>query len=47
MASYGVCEICGLGVAAYSCKICGRKACANCMTVRGVCKQCLKGASTP
>jgi hypothetical protein len=36
----GLCDICGKLSAGFSCSLCGRRVCRDCITVRGVCKRC-------
>jgi len=43
MASTALCDICGTAPALYSCMLCGRRVCGNCITVRGACKDCIGG----
>ena len=43
MDSAGMCDLCGKALSKYSCSLCGKRVCGNCVTVRGVCKACLGG----
>ena len=40
----GLCDICGKPAnPAFSCKTCGKRLCSNCITVAGVCRNCMGG----
>lgn len=40
----GLCDICGKTGPLYSCSLCGKRVCMNCVTVGGACKACAGGA---
>ncbi|MFH1788084.1 MAG: orotate phosphoribosyltransferase [Candidatus Altiarchaeota archaeon] len=37
------CSICEKPGVLYTCSLCGRRVCGNCVSVRGVCRDCLTG----
>jgi len=39
----GVCSVCARAGVLYSCSLCGKPVCRDCITLRGVCKPCLGG----
>ena len=43
MESTGLCDVCGGLNAIYTCRICGKRVCAKCMTVGGACRACIGG----
>ena len=43
MTGTGLCSVCGTASQLYSCSLCGRLVCGNCLTVKGVCRDCLSG----
>ena len=43
MSGVGLCDICGKQGILYSCSLCGKRVCGDCVSVRGVCKTCLSG----
>jgi hypothetical protein len=34
------CDLCASRLSTYTCKLCGKRICDNCVTVQGYCKQC-------
>ena len=43
MDSAGLCDVCGKVASGFSCKLCGKRVCRNCVTVSGTCKPCAGG----
>jgi hypothetical protein len=39
----GLCDVCGKTGQGFSCILCGRRVCRDCITVRGTCKRCTDG----
>ena len=39
----GLCNICGKAGLLYSCSLCGRMVCNDCITLQGACKSCIRG----
>ena len=39
----GLCNVCGKAGMLFPCNMCGRRVCTDCITVKGVCKQCIGG----
>ncbi len=36
----GLCDICGRRSDGFSCTLCGKRTCRDCMTLSGICKAC-------
>ena len=43
MEAAGLCDICGNAGAGFSCNLCGKRVCRDCITLRGACKRCTDG----
>ncbi|MFH1722582.1 MAG: hypothetical protein ABH950_08280 [Candidatus Altiarchaeota archaeon] len=39
----GLCDVCREPGKLLSCSLCGARVCGNCLTIKGVCRNCLSG----
>jgi hypothetical protein len=39
----GLCDICSKAGASFSCILCGKRVCNDCITIRGTCRRCSDG----
>jgi hypothetical protein len=40
MDAAGLCDICGKLASGFTCILCGKRVCRDCVTVRGACRRC-------